>query len=164
MNTADYVLIAVLVISAIVGALRGFLREAVSVVSWLLALFLAWHFSGALEPHLGTLLSQYPQARTWVARSIIVLVVLLLGALVGGLLGHFVRLSIFSGMDRFLGVCFGTVRGLVAIGALVIVGQMLQLDAEQWWRKSMLMPQATKMANGLRTIVGDHWRPKEISV
>jgi len=89
MNIADYVLIAIILISAIVGALRGFLREAVSVVSWLLALFLAWHFSGALEPHLGTLLAQYPQARTWVARSIIVLVVLLVGALVGGLLGQF---------------------------------------------------------------------------
>jgi membrane protein required for colicin V production len=164
MNIADYLLIAIVVLSAVIGAMRGFLREAVSVASWVAALFLAWHYSASLEPHLGAVLAQHPQARTWVARLIILMVVLSIGALVAGLLGHFVRLSIFSGLDRFLGVCFGAARGLLAIGALVIAGQMLQLDAEQWWRKSTLMPQAMQIANGLRIIVGEHWRPKEISV
>src|SRR5687767_953640 len=111
MNIVDYLLIAIVVISVIVGALRGLLREAVSLVTWILALILAWYFGRMLEPHLGAWLAQYPNARTWAARGIVFLVVLLVGTVVGGLLGHFVRLSIFSGLDRFLGAIFGVLRG-----------------------------------------------------
>src|SRR5579859_3151042 len=101
MNATDYLVIAAVVISAIVGAMRGFLREAVAVVTWLIALFVAWHFSDLIEPHLGGLLSG-SYVKPWAARVIIVVLILLLGALIGAVLGHFVRLSIFSGLDRFL--------------------------------------------------------------
>jgi membrane protein required for colicin V production len=157
MNIVDYLLIAIVVISIIVGAMRGLLREAVSLVTWILALVLAWHFGPSLEPHLGKWIAQYPAALAWAARGIIFLVVLLIGTAVAGLLGYFVRLSIFSGLDRFLGVVFGVLRGLIAIGVLVILGQLMRLNAEDWWHKSVLMPHAEKIANGLRTIVGEHW-------
>lgn len=157
MNIVDYLLIAILVISVVIGAMRGLLREAVSFASWILALVLAWHFGPSLEPHLGDWVAQYPQARTWLARSIIFLFVLLIGAAVAGLLGHFVRLSLFSGLDRFLGAVFGVLRGLVAIGVLVILAQLLRLSSEDWWRESMLMPHAERVAGGLRSIVGEHW-------
>ena len=41
MNLADYLVIAAIVASAIVGAVRGFLREAVALAAWVIALFLA---------------------------------------------------------------------------------------------------------------------------
>jgi membrane protein required for colicin V production len=164
MNIIDYLLIAVLLVSILVGAMRGFLREAVSLVTWIVAFFLAWQFAGTLEPHLGDWLGQYPQARTWVARGLVFLIVLLIGTAVAGILGHFVRLSIFSGLDRFLGMLFGALRGLVVLGLLVIFGQLLRLDSEDWWRKSVLIPSATSVAGGLRALVGEHWPPEEISV
>ena len=108
MNFTDYLVIAAVVISAVVGAMRGFLREAVALVAWLLALFIAWHFADWVEPHLGGLLAG-SAVKPWAARVIIVLLVLLLGAAVGAMLSHFVRLSIFSGMDRFLGIDFRVV-------------------------------------------------------
>src|SRR5579864_1578525 len=123
MNATDYLVIAVVIISAIVGALRGFLREAVALGAWLIALFLAWHFSDLIAPHLGGLLSD-SEVRPWAARVIIVSLVLLLGALVGAALRHFVRLSIFSGMDRLLGFAFGVLRGVVLLGVFVILGQL----------------------------------------
>ena len=93
--------------------------------------------------------------RPWAARVIIVLLVLLLGAGVGGVLRNFVRLSIFSGMDRLLGFGFGLLRGLVLLGVFVILGQLLRLQEEQWWRHSMLIPYGESMANGLRMLVGE---------
>lgn len=164
MNIIDYALIAIVVISVVVGALRGFLREAVSLAAWVAGFFLAWHFGSALEPHLGTWLAKYPLALTWTARGIIFLVVLLIGAAVGGLLGHFARVSIFSGLDRLLGMLFGALRGFLMIGVLVIFGQLLRLDSEKWWHKSLLMPQAVSIANGLRTLVSEPRPGKETSV
>lgn len=153
MNTADYVVIAAVVLSAIVGAVRGFLREAIALAAWLVALFVAWHFSDTIEPHLGGLLAA-SHVRPWAARVIIVALVLLLGAGLGAIVAHYVRLSIFSGMDRFLGLLFGAARGVVLIGVFVILGQLLKLDGEVWWRHSMLLPYGHSVANGLRVLVG----------
>ena len=154
MNLTDYLVIAAIVASAIVGAARGFLREAVALAAWVIALFLAWHFSDLIAPHLGGLMSD-SDVRPWAARVIIVLLVLLVGAGVGAALRHFVRLSIFSGMDRLFGFGFGLVRGLVLLGVFVILGQLLRLQDENWWRHSMLIPYGQSIANGLRMLVGE---------
>jgi membrane protein required for colicin V production len=154
MNATDYVVIAAIVLSAVVGAARGFLREAIAVAAWVIGLLIAWHFSDLLAPHLGGLMSD-SAVRPWAARIIIVVLVLLFGAAVGAVLGHFVRLSIFSGMDRLLGFFFGLLRGFVLLGVFVILGQLLRLEGEHWWRGSLLMPYGESMANGLRTLVGE---------
>src|SRR5262252_10179795 len=136
MNATDYIVIVAIIISAVVGAARGFLRESIAVGAWLIALLLAWHFSDLIAPHLGGLMSD-SEVRPWAARIIIVVLVLLLGAGIGATVGHFVRLSIFSGMDRLLGVFFGLLRGFVLLGVFVILGQLLRLDGERWWTRSL---------------------------
>jgi membrane protein required for colicin V production len=93
--------------------------------------------------------------RTWAARTIIFLIVLLIGMAVGVILSYFVRLSIFSGTDRLLGFVFGLVRGVLLLGVFVILAQLLQLDGERWWMKSKLIPYGESIANGLRAIVGE---------
>jgi len=154
MNSTDYLVIAAIVLSAVIGAVRGFLREAVALGAWLIALFFAWHFSDLIEPHLGGLLSD-SAVRPWAARVIIVTLVLLLGAGIGAVLGNIVRLSIFSGMDRLLGLFFGLLRGFMLLGVFVILGQLLRLQGEHWWRHSLLIPYGESIANGLRTLVGE---------
>jgi len=153
MNIADYVVIATVVLSAIVGAVRGFLREAIALCAWIVALFVAWHFSDMIEPHLGGLLAAH-YVRPWAARVIIVALILLFGAGLGAIVGHYARLSIFSGMDRFLGFLFGAARGVVLVGVFVILGQLLKLDGEVWWRHSMLLPYGHSVADGLRVLIG----------
>ena len=154
MNSTDYLVIAAIILSATVGAARGFLREAIALGAWVIALLIAWHFSDLIAPHLGGLLAQ-SDVRPWAARIIIVLLVLLVGAAFGAVLGHFVRLSIFTGMDRLLGFLFGLLRGFVLLGVFVILGQLLRLEGERWWSGSLLIPYGESMANGLRTLVGE---------
>jgi membrane protein required for colicin V production len=154
MNATDSLIIVGIIISAGIGVWRGFLREAVALITWIIALFAAWHFSDLIEPHLGGLLGG-SSVRVWAARVIIVVLILLLGAGIGAALAHFVRLSIFNGMDRFLGFVFGSLRGFVLLGVFVILGQLLRLDGERWWEHSRMLPYGESIANGLRAIVGD---------
>ncbi|MEJ1961851.1 MAG: CvpA family protein [Gammaproteobacteria bacterium] len=139
MNLADYLVILAVVLSAVIGAVRGFLREAVALITLILAVFIAWKFADELAPHLGGLLSN-PPVNIWAARAIIFLVVLLVGMIVAAALSYFVRLSLFSAMDRFLGFVFGFLRGVVLIGVFVILAQLLRLDGEKWWHGSKLIP------------------------
>ena len=154
MTTADYVIIAAVLISGLVGAARGLLREGIAFVTWIAALIFAWHFSDLVEPHLGGLLSQ-AEVKAWAARFIILLGVLLIGALIGALAHQFVRLSIFGGMDRLAGFAFGALRGLLLFGIFVMLGQLLKLDQDHWWRDSRLMPAGESIANAVRFLVGE---------
>jgi membrane protein required for colicin V production len=154
MKSADYWVVAIVLLISITGLMRGFLREIIAVIAWLLALFIAWHFSGWLAPQLGGLLAE-PHVRPWAARVILLFVVLFIGSIGGMFAGHFVRLSIFAGTDRFLGFTLGLVRAAIVLGVLVIVGQLLRVDEERWWQQSLLVPYAERVANGLRTLVGD---------
>src|SRR3954469_4913090 len=116
MIAVDYIILAIIVISAVMGLVRGLLREAIAVITWFLAIVLAWSFAASLEPMLGGILVGSP-LRIWAARTIIFVGVLLLGGALSVILGHFVRVSMFAGMDKFLGLVFGVVRGVVIVGA-----------------------------------------------
>jgi membrane protein required for colicin V production len=159
MNLADYLVILAVLVSAIIGAVRGFLREAVALATLILAIFLAWSFADSLAPHLGGLLEN-PPVNIWAARVIIFLIVLLVGMAVGAALAYFVRLSLFSGMDRFLGFVFGLARGVVLLGVFVILGQLLRLDGEPWWKASKIMPYGEGVATGLRALVGEQFEKR----
>ena len=154
MNWTDYLLIAVLVFSSLAGLMRGLLREVVSVITWVAAVWIAWTFAASLEPYLGGALSD-ASVRPWAARTIIFVAVLLIGAAIGALLGHFVRLSLFSGVDRLLGLVFGLLRGVVALGVLAMLAHAVRLQDEPWYRGSLLVPYAEQAGNVLRGLVGE---------
>lgn len=162
LNTADYLIVATVVISGTVGLLRGLLREVIALITWIVAAFVAWHFAGVLEPHLGGLLRQ-ESVRPWVARLILFVAVLLLGHAIGAILGYFVRLSLFTGIDRFLGLVFGLLRGVVIVGAAVIVCETVRLDTEPWWHQSALLPYGQDAAALLWSLGGSRFRHHEIS-
>jgi membrane protein required for colicin V production len=154
MNWADWVMIALVACSGLAGILRGLLREIVSLVTWLAAFWLAWKYAPLLEPHLGGALNN-DNVRAWAARVVIFLAVLLFGTLVGLIVSHVARLSLFSGTDRFLGGVFGIVRGVVMIAVLVMLCHAVRLDGEPWWHRSLLVPYAERAANVLRGLVGE---------
>jgi membrane protein required for colicin V production len=154
MNWTDYAIIAVLAASCAVGLVRGLLREVVSLITWVAAVWLAWSFSDVLEPHLGGALSD-AAVRPWAARTIIFVLVLLVGAGIGAIVSYFVRLSIFNSLDRLLGLVFGLLRGAVALGLLAILCHAVRLNEETWYRESTLVPYAEHAGNVLRGLVGE---------
>jgi membrane protein required for colicin V production len=162
MIAVDYIILAILILSAVMGLVRGLLREAVAVITWFLAIVLAWSFGSSIEPLLGGVLVGSPM-RIWAARAIIFVGILLLGGAVSVILGHYVRVSMFAGMDKFLGFVFGIIRGVVIVGAFTIAVQALRLDEDRSWERSKLMPYAIGVADALRGIVGEKLERLELN-
>jgi len=154
MITVDYIILAIIIVSALMGLVRGLLREAIAVITWFLAIILAWAFGAQLEPHLGGVLVGSP-LRIWAARAIIFVGILLLGGAVSVILSHYVRVSMFAGMDKFLGLVFGIIRGIVIVGAFTIAVQALRMDEDDAWKRSKLLPYAAGVADALRGMVGE---------
>jgi membrane protein required for colicin V production len=154
MITVDYIILAIVIVSAVMGLVRGLLREAIAVITWFLAIVLAWSFASTLEPHLGGILVGSPM-RIWAARVIIFVGVLLLGGAVSVIVSQYVRVSMFAGMDKFLGLVFGIIRGIVIVGAFTIAIQALRMDEDDSWKRSKLLPYAAGVADALRGMVGE---------
>ena len=158
MTEADILIVLVLLGSTIIGLLRGFVREAVSLVFWILAIWAAWKFGPVVEPHLGGLLAG-PSVAPWVGRLCILILVLIVGWLVGALLGYFTRSLGLGALDRVFGVLFGILRGAVLVGLIVIGGELLHMNHEDWWNRSKLVPYGETVGDWLRAMVGEKGEP-----
>jgi membrane protein required for colicin V production len=155
MVAIDYIIIAIVLVSAVAGLIQGFLREICSLVTWIFAVWLAWKIGPSLSPYLGGVLRQPPYG-LWAGSAIVFIAVLVVGAIVGASVNYFVRLSMFSGLDRLLGFVLGLIRGVVILGVMVILAQSARLDGEGWWKKSRLLPTIQPVARMLRVLAGDH--------
>ena len=94
------------------------------------------------------------ELQAWVARIIVLMVVVIASWLLGGLLDYLVQRSgLTLGVDRLLGALFGLVRGAVIVGFAVMLGQAAQLASESWWRESRIMPLGEEMSSVLRGYV-----------
>lgn len=151
MNGADLLILSVLVISTLLGLVRGFVREAIGLLAWLGGLWLAWRYAPLVEPMLGGAVGT-PPVSTWTARGAILIVVLLFGWLVAGVLSHLLRHSSLSLLvDRVLGASFGALRGAVVVAVFVLLGQFVQLNEVSWWKESSLLPYAAELAGWIQT-------------
>ena len=149
MDGADHIFAIILLVSGAVGFFRGFIRESISLLAWLVGLWLAWHFAYLVNPWLGGALAE-PGVREWTGRAVVLLVVLLVGALTGSIVSHFMRRAAgLAVLDRTLGAAFGLMRGVVIVGLLVLAGRAVGLDREPWWERTKSMSAAAAVANWL---------------
>ena len=143
MEYADYVVIAIIVISILVGAIRGFIREAFSLAVWAAAFLVAFQYSGALALQLENHI-ELPSVRTSLAFIGLFLAVLQVGGL----------------MTFLLGGIFGGVRGLALVLAIMLVAGLTPVPQDPWWQQSRaiqsLMPLAEWSAQFLPEYIREH--------
>ncbi len=141
MNWADWAIIAILSFSMLIGILRGFVKEAMSLAVWLGAGSTATLFYQPMAGYLTNLIntSSLRFLAAWVG---LFLIVLMVGSLLNYLLGKLVNATGLSGTDRFLGTFFGVARGAIIIMLiLVILPGVLPVEEDSWWQQSILIPQ-----------------------
>lgn len=155
----DWVLIAVLAISVLIGILRGFTREVLGLATWILAiaaaLLLAPYAARLLEPHISV-----PSIRAASAHGLVFLAGLLLGSIVTGVVSLLVRKSPLSSVDRTVGGGFGLVRGLLlAVVAVWLMG-LTPARQDPWWRDSLFIGKLESLAAGLYKLMPGDWQSR----
>jgi membrane protein required for colicin V production len=149
MSWADLFIILICAASAIFGIWRGFAKEALSLVTWLAAIWLAWRFTWLIEPMLGEWVAA-PELKIWAARVVIFVIVLVAGGLVAWFVRELIRHTGLSGTDRALGGLFGLARGALVIGLVAMGVQLLGVQGDPWWQESRLRPYCDRIAEGIR--------------
>ena len=139
MNLFDFVIAGIVAFSTLISIRRGFVKEALSLVSWIAAFIIARMFSGQLAVLLDTHIAS-SSLRLGVAFSMLFAATLVVGAMINHLVGEMVRLTGLSGTDRLFGMVFGLARGLIVIVAVVTIVNVTPLSNDDWWEESMLIP------------------------
>lgn len=152
----DYGFIAVILISALIGLLRGFVRELLGLATWVAAFAVAWlaapWMNDLLLPHVET-----PSVRKAAAYAGLFLGVLLIGGVITALISGHVRKSVLAAADRTVGGGLGLLRGLVICGLFVLIGGHTVLREDSWWSRSALIPRLQWVADGLATVIPAGW-------
>ena len=148
----DYAILAIVGISGVISLMRGLIREALSLVGWIVAFWVALAFSGEvavmLEAYVAT-----PSARLGIAFVAMFIGVLLLSGIAIRLIGLLVEKTGMSGTDRTLGIVFGVLRGVVVVGLLVLLGTLTPLPRDPWWSRSVFLPHFERVANEIRVFL-----------
>lgn len=153
MPVVDYVIIGVVLASALVGVVRGFFREAISITTWLVAIWVVYVFASPLAELFGDKVES-PVVRLLIAGAALFIAVLLAGALVGYVMSMLVRSTGLSGTDRVLGMIFGSVRGVIILALLLVLAVgLLPVKQESWWSESRLIPYVEKAVLLLRDVL-----------
>ena len=157
MNEADWVIASMVVISTLVSLLRGFVKEALSLLIWIAAIAVSLVFNpamqGLLEGHIVT-----ASLRQAAATGILFLAVLLTGSLVNYLISSLVKATGLTGTDRVLGLVFGFVRGvLIVLVILMIVPEIVPIEQDLWYRQSILIPKIMMLESWCLELASDIW-------
>ena len=115
----------------------------------LAAIWLAWRFADVIAPKLANWAVD-PEVRVWVARVIVFVFAIVIGAVASWIARQLVRHTGLSGVDRLLGGAFGLARGMLIVGLMVIVLDFLDLDQNEWWQTSRLRPYAEQIAAAVK--------------
>jgi membrane protein required for colicin V production len=138
MTVVDVILIIVIILSALFSLMRGFVREAISLATWVIAIWIAATFTPKLAAELpGGIESE--AVRQAIGFGILFVLSLMVGALINSLISHLVKKTGLSGADRVFGVIFGILRGGLIILVFVVIGGMTPLPEEDWWQSSVLL-------------------------
>lgn len=154
MNTVDIIVVAVVAISALIAFLRGFVREVLTIGSWIGAALVTLYGFPILQPKFQQVVSNKMAADIGGGIALF-LVSLVVFSIISHMIARFVRGSALTAVDRSLGLLFGLVRGAI----LVSLAYMLIL----WGNPNMLRGARTTpmMARGAEIL--RNLAPKELA-
>jgi membrane protein required for colicin V production len=135
MASTDWILIAVLAASMVLGAWRGLVYEVLSVLGWIAAFLMAQWFAPDVAQQLP--MQNSDQALRYAAAFVLVFIgSVFLAGLISALMKKIISVVGLRPVDRILGAIFGLFRGLILLLALSVVVQMTALQESDWWLES----------------------------
>ena len=152
MNWADIAILSIIGISVIISFFRGFLREALSLLVWVMAFWIAWTFFRELAPYFAQWVSA-PSLQMALAFTAIVIGVVIIGGLITWVIGSLVDKTGLSGTDRVVGLLFGAARGVIIIAIVVMMAGVTPFPQDPWWKQSQLIPHFETVAIRLKEML-----------
>lgn len=152
MNVVDIAIVAIVLTSLIIGLSRGFVREVLSLFSWIAAIWLAYTYVDVGIIYLQPYIDQQ-MLRAAAALAGIFVVALILISMLSHLVYRIFAITGISGVDRSLGTLFGLMRGIIVVAILILVAIFMDLVSQPWWHNSLLVNYFNPITDFIRSLL-----------
>ncbi len=154
MSGFDWIIAIIFLLSVIVGVMRGFIREALSIASWILAFWLANTFCAQAGDYIAQYIDIPAQAfRVSVGFTVIFVGTLFLFSIVSYIISKLVVKGAIKGTDRVLGIFFGLIRGVAIVVIVLLVARGMGMDNSDWWENSSYLSYFESTANYIEQLL-----------
>ena len=152
----DLVVIGVVIISALLAAVRGFTREVLAIVAWVTAAAAAWFLHPLILPKIKDHIAN-PTVALVAAIGAIFIITLLIVSIITVKFSDFVLDSRIGALDRTLGFVFGAARGiLICVIGWVFLAWLVQGKMPDWATTARSRPMLENTGNTLIGMLPDN--------
>ncbi len=151
LNWIDYTILAIILLSLLIGVVRGFISEIISLVTWVAAFYLAFRYSKILAEHLTFIHSASGSYAA--AFAIIFILTLIVGISLNACVRHLWLRTGVPGVDRFLGLLLGIVRGIFIVAFIILFIRSSPLKDESKVKEAQFIPLFNPIVSWLQSIL-----------
>lgn len=137
-NWVDLIIAVLIGMSVLMGIWRGFVREAMSLITWISAIAVGVIYTVPVSEHF-TRISMVG-LRYLLAFVLLVLSVLILGGIFSHLIARLISFTGFGVTDRIIGTLFGLARGAVVVAVAIMITAPTPFSKDPLWMQSHLIP------------------------
>jgi len=149
----DWISIALLSAFGITGFFNGFMKEVFSAAAWIVSLFIAWYYGPLFFPILETYIETL-EIKKALSFLILFLTFFLLLKFLGSTFSKITSVIGLKGVDRLLGLCFGTLK-ITAVLTSIYIYNLGFFDTKQWWLDSLTREYTIKFSESVEPILKD---------
>jgi membrane protein required for colicin V production len=153
LNQIDTAILIVIAISAAFGLWRGFVKEVLSLLSWIAALLVARVYSVPIAGLLVNMIES-ESIRCVAAFALLFVIVIMIGTLINHFMAKLLTITGLKFLDRLLGAVFGLARGAVIVLVILFILNVFVSETE-WWQESTLIPYGIVMIEESQIFIGD---------
>jgi len=120
LNFADWFILVVLIASGLISFSRGFAKEFLSLFLWIAAFIAAISLEFLATPKINQYIGN-PEISKILSYVVVFVIFIFVGGILIKFISKLIKWSGASGFDRFLGIIFGLIRGLVVLFVIFLL-------------------------------------------
>ena len=156
-TTVDFIVLGVILVSAVLGATRGLVKEVLSLLGFAGSMWLAYKFSSKVSHDWLSSIPLGDFARLALAFVAIFIVAWLAGRILASLISKLISTAGLGFLDRFLGAAFGAVRGALIVVVLSTLAALTSLPKNAEWSDALTRPAVESSVSIVRSWLPQDW-------
>jgi len=152
-TTFDLVVLGIVVLSVMLGVMRGGVKEILSLAAWVLAFLAARLFADTAAGWMPAIVSN-PALRYLGGFVLVFVIVMALAMLISLLLAESLKAAGLGALDRLLGAAFGMVRSVAIVLTLVLLAGLTELPKTDLCKHALFAPYLVRLA-----VMAEPWLP-----